>query len=117
MVGFSKKRPVIVSIFSIIGWIFVILNFLIAFSPSIKKISEFYPALYSLAMCLQFISLVGIWYMKRWGVELFVVSFFVKDILSVIMNDYGGMGMASFVVSIFITIVLLFFYRKMDKNL
>ena len=78
MVGFSRKRPLVVTIFGIIGWIMVILNFLIAFSPSIKKINEFYPALFSLVMCLQFISLVGIWYMKRWGVELFVVSFFAK---------------------------------------
>src|SRR3984957_10436312 len=117
MVGYSRKRPVTVSIISIKGWIVVILNFLNAFSPSIKKISEFYPALYSLAMCLQFISLVGIWYMKQWGVELFVVSFFTKDMLSVIMNDYGAMGMASFVISILIIIVLLFFYRRMDMNL
>jgi hypothetical protein len=116
MVGFSKKRPVVVTIFSIIGWIMVILNFLIAFSPSIKKINEFYPALFSLVMCLQFISLVGIWYMKRWGVELFVVSFFAKDILSVIMNDFSVTSL-SFIISVILIVVLLFFYKGMDRNL
>ncbi|MGP8216499.1 MAG: hypothetical protein ACLQQ4_13105 [Bacteroidia bacterium] len=117
MVGFSKKRPVIITIFSIIGWIIVVLNFLIAFSPSVKKINALYPALYSMVMCLLFISLVGIWYMKRWGVELFVVSFFARDILSVIMNDYSAIGVISFVISVIIIIVLLFFYKSMDRNL
>ena|ERR1700722_16411480 len=117
MVGYSRKRPVTVSIISIKGWIVVILNFLIAFSPSIKKISEFYPALYSLTMCLQFISLVGIWYMKQWGAELFVVSFFTKDILSVIMDDYSTIAIYSFVWSILVILRLLFYYRSMDKNL
>jgi hypothetical protein len=116
MVGYSKKRPVVVTIFSIIGWVMVILNFLIAFSPSIKKINEFYPALFSLVMCLQFISLVGIWYMKRWGVELFVVSFFAKDILSVIMNDFSAAS-SSFIISVILIVVLLFFYKGMDRNL
>jgi len=67
-------------------------------------------------MCLQFISLVGIWYMKRWGVELFVVSFFAKDILSICMDDFSFGGL-SFIISVILIIVLLFYYRNMDKNL
>ena len=116
MVGFSKKRPLVVTIFSIIGWVMVILNFLIAFSPAIKKINEFYPALFSLVMCLQFISMVGVWYMKRWGLELFVASFFAKDILSVCMDDFS-FASATFGISVILIIVLLFYYRSMDRNL
>ena len=120
MVGYSTKRPVIISIFSVLGWIMVILNFLIAFSPSIKKIGELYPAGYSLIMCFQFIAFVGIWYMKRWGLELFIASFFAKDILSVLMGDFsnpGGMFLFSFVLSVIIIVILLFFYKRMDVNL
>src|SRR5579863_9308227 len=88
MVGIKVKRPVIVSIVSIIGWIMVMLSFVYAFSPTIKKIGEFYPALYSFVVCLQFISFVGIWYMKKWGLHFFVTSFFLKNILLVFMNSF-----------------------------
>jgi len=120
MVGYTTKRPVIISILCVLGWIMVILNFLIAFSPSIKKIGPLYPALYSLVMCFQFIAFVGLWYMKRWGLELFISSFFAKCILSVMMGDFsnpGGMFLFSFVVSVIIIIVILFYYRRMDMNL
>lgn len=120
MVGYNTKRPVIITILCVIGWIMVILNFMVAFSPSVKKIGEFYPALYSLVMCLAFIAFVGIWYMKRWGVELFIASFFAKDILSVLMGDFakpGGMFMGSLVISVLIILILLFYYRRMDLNL
>jgi hypothetical protein len=116
MVGFARKRPLIITIICIFGWLMVVLNFLDAFSPAVKKIGQFYPALYSLVMCLQFIALVGIWYMKRWGVELFIASFFCKAILFVFMNtfDYNSL---TFIMSVIFIITLLFFYRKMDVNL
>ncbi len=120
MVGYSTKRPILISILTVMGWIMVIFNFLIAFSPAIKKIGEFYPALYSLVMCLQFIAFVGIWYMKRWGLELFIASFFARDILAVLMGDFsnpGGMFLFSFTLSVLIIIVMLFYYKRMDLNL
>jgi len=116
MVGFYKKRHIILSILCIIGWIMVVLNFLDAFSPSVKKLGQFYPALYSLVMCMQFIAFVGIWYMKRWGVELFIASYFAETILFVFMNTVSYTS-PTFVLSVIFIIVLLVFYRKMDVNL
>jgi hypothetical protein len=116
MVGFVRKRPVLLSIICIIGWIMVVVNFLDAFSPSVKKIGEFYPALYSLIVCLQFISFVGIWYMKRWGVELFIASFFGKAALFVFMSTFSY-GSLSFIFSVVFIIILVIYYRKMDVNL
>lgn len=116
MVGIKTKRPRIISIISIIGWIMVVLSFVYAFSPAIKKIGEFYPALYSFVVCLQFISFVGIWYMKKWGVHLFVVSFFCKNILLVFMNSFTA-GDVTFLIGIIFMIILLFYYKRMDINL
>lgn len=116
MVGYSKKRPIIISILCIIGWIMVVFNFIDAFSPAAKKIGQFYPALYSLAMCLQFIAFVGIWYMKRWGVELFIASFFAKIILFVFMGTISYTSL-TFLLSVIFIIILFFYYRKMDLNL
>jgi hypothetical protein len=116
MVGIKTKRPLIVSIISIIGWIMVVLSFVYAFSPNVKKIGEFYPALYSFVVCLQFISFVGIWYMKKWGVHLLVIAFFSKNILLVFMNSFTYADI-TFLISAIFLIILLFFYRKMDINL
>jgi|SRR6185312_3199094 len=120
MVGFSRKRPRIISIFCIIGWIMVILNFMQAFSPSVKKIGEFYPALSSLAVCLQFIALVGVWYMKRWGTEVFIFAFLCRMALAVLMNDFtlgGTMFWASLSISGTIILLALMYYSEMDLNL
>ena len=116
MVGIKTKRPRLVSIISIIGWIMVVMSFIYAFSPTVKKIGEFYPALYSFVVCLQFISFVGIWYMKKWGVHLFVISFFSKNILLVFMNSFTPADITFLISGIFI-LILLFFYRRMDINL
>jgi len=116
MVGIKTKRPRIVSIVSIIGWIMVMLSFIYAFSPVIKKIGEFYPALYSFVVCLQFISFVGIWYMKKWGLHLLVASFFLKNILLVFMNTFQY-GDITFLIEIIFIIILLFYYKRMDINL
>ena len=116
MVGIKTKRPRIVSIISIIGWIMVVLSFVYAFSPNVKKIGEFYPALYSFVVCLQFISFVGIWYMKKWGVHLLVASFFCKNILLVFMNNFTYVDI-TFLVEIIFIIILLFYYKRMDINL
>lgn len=94
----------------------VVFNFLDAFSPAVKKLGQFYPALYSLLMCLQFIAFVGIWYMKRWGIELFIVSFFGKSILFLFMNTLSYTSF-TFVLSGIFIVLLLFYYRKMDVNL
>ena len=120
MVGYATKRPVVISIFCVAGWIMAVFNFLIAFSPAIKKLGELYPALYSLVMCFQFIAFVGLWYMKRWGLEIFIASFFARAVLGVLMGDFanpGGMFILSFALSVIIIIVTLFYYRRMDLNL
>jgi hypothetical protein len=111
-----RKRPLLITIICIIGWLMVVLTFLDAFSPAIKKLGQFYPALYSLVTCLQFISFVGIWYMKRWGVELFIASFFAKMILFVFMGNISYTSI-TFILSAAFVILLMIYYRKMDVNL
>jgi len=123
MVGIKVKRPVIVSIVCIIGLVMVLFSFIYAFSPTVKKIGEFYPALYSLVICLEFIACIGIWYMKKWSVHLFVIALSGKETLLLFMNDFNNTGvgfilsMFFLVLSFIILIVLLFYYKRMDINL
>ncbi len=112
-----------ISIMCVIGWVMVLFSFMYAFSPSVKKTGEFYPALYSFVICMQFISCVGIWYMKRWGVHLFILSFSGKETLLLLMNDFNNTGLGFLfsilflLLSFIIIIVILLYYRRMDLNL
>lgn len=110
----GAKRPVILTIICILGILWSLLNFIFVFSPFIRKISEVAPAIYGIIVALEFISFIGIWHMKRWGVYLFISSFFAKTIFSLMIDDlsYVGIGL-SFIFIIF----FLVFYRRMSEEL
>lgn len=109
-----RKRPVILSIFCMIGILWSLGNFVFVFSPTIKNISDWAPAIYGIIVALQFISFIGIWHMKRWGVMICISAFFAKIIFSVLVDDtsYVGIGL-----SVVFTVVFLIFYRRMDEEL
>src|SRR3990172_9837020 len=89
-----RKRPVILTIICIIGILWSLGNFISVFSPFIKKISDWTPAIYGIIVALQFISFIGVWYMKRWGAMLFISSFFAKLIFSIFTDDVSYVGIS-----------------------
>src|ERR1041385_1199907 len=72
----TTKRPVILTIICVIGILWSLFNFIVVFSPFVRKVSEWSPAVFGIIVAIQFISFIGIWSMKRWGVHLYIVSFF-----------------------------------------
>lgn len=109
-----KKRPVIITIICIVGILWSLGNFISVFSPFIKKISDWAPAIYGIIVAMQFISFIGVWNMKRWGTMIFIAAFFSKLIFSVFTDDvnYAGIGLG-----IVFTIFFLIFYKAMDDEL
>ena len=108
------KRPVILTIICVIGILWSMGNFVFVFSPTIKKINDWAPAIYGTIVAMQFISFIGIWNMKRWGVMICISAFFAKNIFSVFVNDISYIGIG---LSVVFTIFFLIFYRKMDEEL
>jgi hypothetical protein len=75
------------------------------------------PAVYGILVACNFISCVGIWFFKQWGVQLYIVSFFAKTLFFVLLKQYSfSLYLSSFVSIIFI-FILLRFYPKMSQNL
>lgn len=109
-----RKRHIILTIICIIGILWSLGSFVFVFSPTIKKISDWAPAIYGIIVALQFISFIGIWYMKRWGVMVCISAFFAKIIFSVVVNDIGYVSIG---LAIAFTIVFLVFYRGMAEEL
>ncbi|MBL0328294.1 MAG: hypothetical protein IPP64_02470 [Bacteroidetes bacterium] len=110
----SIKRPVLIRIICILGFIWIVFSFPSVFSPSVKKLGDWYPALFGLIVASSFISYIGVWHMKRWGVQLFAITFFVKEALLFLVNDISYPGI---VISTFFLVSMLLFYKRMDLNL
>lgn len=108
------KRPKLVTAVCVLGFIWIVFSFPAVFSPSVKKLGDWYPALFGLIVAMSFISYIGLWHMKRWGVSLFIIAFFIKELLLILINDLSYIGIF-FSVSFIITMV--FFYKRMDVNL
>jgi hypothetical protein len=109
-------RPKGISIICILGFIMVVFSFPQVFSPAIKKIGMFTPAIYGAIIAAQFISFVGLWHYKQWGALGFTLVFFCKLYFNIFINETGG----SFYVYIFISfisfIVVLRHFRRMSPN-
>ncbi len=108
------KRPVLLSIVCILGFIWIVFSFPSVFSPSIKKMGDWYPALFGLIVASSFISYIGLWHMKRWGVQLFLITFFIKETILVVVQDVNFMGIFF---SILFIVPMMVFYKRMDLNL
>lgn len=109
-----RKRPALITTVCIIGYIAVVFYFVGVFAPTIKKLGDFYPAILGLIVAANFISVIGVWNMKRWGVNLYIIIFFAKLIFQILINDIGMIGTF---ISIFFICAVLPYYRRMDLNL
>jgi hypothetical protein len=109
-------RPKIISVICIIGFILVLISFPQVFSPSIKKIGMFTPAIYGAIIAFQFISFVGLWHFKQWGALGFVMVFFCKIYFNIFINETGVMFYTYIAISLFSLIFVLKHFRQMSPN-
>ena len=109
-----RKRPLLISIVCIIGFIWIVFSLPAVFSPSIKKLGDWYPALFGIIVASSFIAFIGVWNMKQWGCRLFIITFFIKEILLILINDISYVGL---IVSVFIISSTVAYYKRMDLNL
>jgi hypothetical protein len=111
------KRPLAISVICVIGFLWVTLSFPAVFSPSVKKLGDFVPALYGLLVAGSFIAYIGLWHMKQWGVLLFMAVFFIKTLFLVLINDLGGGTILGILLSVTFIGILIRHFPKMDVNL
>lgn len=94
----------------------VVFAFVNVFSPDIKKIGMAVPALYGAIIAMQFISLVGVWYFKQWGVVMYLIAFFGKTAFHIVINDTGFGFYAFLTISIVSLVFILKHFPKMNPN-
>ncbi len=110
-------RPKIISVTGVMAIIFILLAFPMLFTPSIKRMGDFVPMILGIIITLQFVSVIGIWHMKQWGVQLFIVMFCIRVITFMFLELYEFRFYFNIFYSVLFIIFFLFHYKKMDKNL
>lgn len=75
------------------------------------------PAIYGVLVAGNFISCVGLWYFKQWGVQLYLASFFGRLIFFLLTDQIGLTFYLGGVISLVFSMILLKFYPRMSPNL
>ena len=117
MPGFVVKRPKVISIFCVVGFVISAFQIILISYPGIRNIAQWYPIVYGLLTALRFMSLVGTWHMKKWGAELFTYTILAKIAIQVFVGDFGGTSLADTCIAIVFSIVFMSFHRRMDRIL
>ena len=110
-------RPKIISILSVTAIILTLLAFPMLFTPSIKHMGDFVPMVIGIIITVQFVAIIGVWHMKQWGVQLFIIIFTVRVITFMFLEMYTFRFYFNIVYSIIFIGVFLYHFKKMDTNL
>lgn len=113
----NAKRPAILSVICMLGFAWVLFTFPGVFSPAVKKLGVFAPAVYGAIIAATFISFIGIWHMKRWGAELYVLAFCTKILYFVFTHTFEWTSVLGILFSIWFITTFAVFYKRMDLNL
>ena len=113
----TRKRPKIISIVCVIGFILSAGQIITISAPSIRDVALWYPVLYGAIISMRFISLVGVWHMKKWGAEFFTYVALAKIITQVLVNDFNGVAKADAFFSLVLSILFMSYYKRMGRNL
>jgi len=111
------KRPGSITVFCVLGYLSIVFSFPQVFSPQVKKLGMFIPALSGLLVAANFMAYVGIWYMKRWGAELFLISYFSKTILDLLYIQTGIAFYIGQIFSLVFILILLKHLKRLNHNL
>ncbi|HEU4716759.1 MAG TPA: hypothetical protein VFU15_02955 [Bacteroidia bacterium] len=113
----TTKRPILISILCVAGFIFSAGQIILISSPSIRSIAGWYPIVYGLITAARFISFVGVWNMKKWAAEMFLYVSLLKIIIQLLVHDSGVTSWADAGISLTFAIIFLSYYKRMDRNL
>lgn len=111
------QRPKSISIITVTAIVLVLLAFPMLFTPSIKRMGDFVPMILGIIITLQFVSLIGIWHMKQWGVQLFIMMFCIRIMTFMFLDLYTFRFFFNIFYSLIFIVFFLVHYRKMDTNL
>jgi hypothetical protein len=110
----QMKRPVAITLICILGFAVSVIGFPGIFSPFVKKKGDWFPAISGLITALEFIAVVGTWYMKKWGGYLYLVSALAGQIVALQIDNWT---ISNAIIPVVFLSVYYYHQKKMDDNL
>lgn len=117
------KRSWYITLFCIAGWLWLFILFPSVFSPETKRVHLLLPSVYGIIIAFLFIALVGIWHLKKWGLEMFFIFLFLKHYLDIFVDNKNSENTFTYNLSlgflfffIYGIIITIISYKKMSKE-
>jgi hypothetical protein len=107
----EKKRPTIITVYCVIGFIGALFAIPLIFSDVAKNIGAWYPPLLAVSSLVGLISLIGLWMMKKWSVILYIAMFVINQIIMLLT---GIWNFASLLLPGIAIAIMVSQYSKMD---
>jgi len=88
----TNKRPVIITVICIIGFIGALFSFPLVFSSYASAVGAWYPPFLGLASVVGIIAFIGFWKMRLWALYLYFAMFLVSQIVLIVMHVWSPLA-------------------------
>jgi hypothetical protein len=111
------KRPTILTWLCALVIVGIIFSFPQILFPAIRGKGDFVPMVYGIIITLRFVSIIGIWHMKKWGVQFFIITFFMNLLFVMLLGLVEPSLYVYTAINVFFIVIFLMHYKKMADNL
>ena len=88
----TNKRPVIITVICIIGFIGALFSIPIVFTSFASNVGAWYPPFLGLSAIVGIASFIGLWRMRSWGLYLYLVMFVVAQVVMIAMHIWSPLA-------------------------
>jgi hypothetical protein len=85
----SARRPVIITVLCILGFLAAAGNIPTVFADSARNVGAWYPPFLALSVIVTVVSMIGVWKMHRWAVFLYTGFAVVTQVLVLAMGVWN----------------------------
>ena len=104
------RRPVVITIVCGVFLVGVLASAAIVFSDAARRIGAWYPPYLAVCALVGFISMIGLWMMRRWAVHLYTAVFLINQAVLVITKTWNVLAL---VLPGVVIAVMLVYVRRM----
>lgn len=107
----KEKRPVVITVICILGFIGAAVTIPMIFSDIAKAIGAWYPPYLAFTTVIGLACMVGLWMMKKWGIIVYAGFFAVNQVVLLTM---GVWNVLSLIIPAIVIVIGLLQFSKMD---
>ncbi len=103
------QKPLVIMAICLIGFINATQLVFMVISPVSRQLGAFYPYYFALSALMSFISIVGLWYLKRWAALIYSIILISNQMVLL------SMGLWEFSAVLIPLIILILLFKHKDE--